>query len=162
MAQNDFEPAIVRPIIDAVAKAFSVQLTMKAEVKSLRPPEATERLEVAVAAVMSLTSAEFNGTIALCFPVETFLKVVNKLLDEKFEKIDKENADAVAEILNIIYGVARPEINKTGYTFAPAIPSVVRGQNIKVSHPAAQIIGVMHCESDAGPFRLELSLKKLK
>lgn len=158
----DFDPTIVKPLIEAVSKAFKVQIGSEAKVVSLKPKQMVESQEVAIAAMMSLTSELINGTMALTFPKTTFLKVVNKLLGENDQEITQANGDAAAEILNIIYGTARPEINKAGHTFEPVIPSVVRGEKINISHPNAQIIGVMMCESELGPFRIEVSLKRVK
>lgn len=161
MALEDFNPMVVSPILGAIKKAFTVQLSTKTDLESFKPKDICDKVENHIASVISLTGPNFNGTLAILFPEGTFVPLVNRMLGESYQQINPENADAAAEILNIIYGVARPEINKSGFSFAPAIPSVVRGKNVVISHPNTQLVGVIQCRCDLGGFQVELSLKKV-
>lgn len=161
MSQTDFDPAIVAPLLEAIKKAFSVQASTNIKILSFKPIHMVEPMNLEIASMMGLLSKKVNGTLAVLFPGPTFLGLINKMLGESYTEINDENADAAGEFLNIIYGIARPIINDAGHDFAPAIPSVVRGKTIQISHAAGYLVGAITCQSEFGDFRLELSLKKV-
>lgn len=160
MSSTDFDPNIVTAFFSAIRKTFDVQLSTAVNIKSFLPKNSNETAKADIAAVLSLVSTTVNGTLAICLTQDTFLGLINRMLGENYKSITAENSDAAAEILNIIYGIARTEINKCNYSFAPAIPSVISGHEIVISHPHAQIIGIITCECDLGTIQFELSLKR--
>jgi len=89
-----------------------------------------------IAGVIGLTSKHFSGSIALCFPEKTFLSLVGKMLGEEYKEINDEVEDAAGELLNIIFGQAKISLNKKGYEIEKALPSIFRGQDLKVKHLA--------------------------
>src|SRR5271170_5183018 len=86
--------------------------------------------DFAIAGVIGITSASFNGTITLCFPEKVFLGAMSKMLGEEFTEITQGLQDGVAELLNIIFGQAKIVLNQQGHSIQKAIPTVVRGKNI--------------------------------
>ena len=161
MSQADFDPAIVGPVLEAIRKAFSVQASTEIQILSFKPITLVPPINVGIAAMMGILSKNFNGTLAILFPENTFVGVVNKMLGESYTAINEENADAAGEFLNIVYGIARPTINENGHDFTPAIPNVVRGDKIQISHASGYLVGAISCQSEFGEFRVELSLKKV-
>lgn len=159
MALSKDEKDIVQPLAEAVTKTFSIQFSTPVEILSIDHSE-TQTLEFEIAAIMSISSSTYTGIVALCFPQSTFLALVERMLLKKYTTIDSNNADAAGEMLNIIYGVARLRINRDGFDFFPAIPSVVRGKSLIISHISGSPCIVVSCKSESGPFALEISLKK--
>jgi chemotaxis protein CheX len=84
------------------------------------------------------------------------------MLGETYTEVNSENADAAGELLNIIYGNARVKINLAGHAFLPAIPTVIYGEKVKISHGDVSLIVRVDCETDLGSFHLEVSLKKVE
>ncbi|OFZ54911.1 MAG: hypothetical protein A2428_11685 [Bdellovibrionales bacterium RIFOXYC1_FULL_54_43] len=117
-----------------------------------------EKISFDIAGVISLTSNAFKGSIALCFPAKVFLAIYSNLLGEKHDVITKEIEDAAGEILNIIFGQAKAELNhKAGYQIQKAIPTIVRGTNLEVHHLTRNVAVILPFETDSGVFHLEIS-----
>lgn len=160
MTSSSIDPLIPTTLVDALKQAFSVQISTPVEIKGAKAIPPTRISGIDLTAVIGIRSSALTGSIALCFPSRTFLGVVNQMLGEKYEKIDRENQDAAGELLNILYGSARVKLNQAGYDFAPAIPTVVLGSEIQISHGNSPLMIKIDCECSYGPFHLEVSLRK--
>jgi CheY-specific phosphatase CheX len=110
-----------------------------------------------IAGVISVSSNVFQGAIALCFHAKTFLHVYSNMVMEPHDTITKEIEDAAAELLNIIFGVAKAELNtKENYAIQKAIPTIVRGNGLKVHHLMPSVAVVLPFETAEGTFYLEI------
>lgn len=116
-------------------------------------------LQVDIAGVIGLTSKTFNGSIALEFPEKTFLYIMNGMLGEEFTTIDDDLQDGAGELLNIIFGLAKRNLNAKGYEIEKAIPAVVRGSDIKISHKSISPPIIVPFESEHGSFIIEIVLE---
>ncbi|OFZ19193.1 MAG: hypothetical protein A2X94_11250 [Bdellovibrionales bacterium GWB1_55_8] len=114
----------------------------------------------AVAGLIGLTSSVVNGSIVLCFPKEVFLQLMEKMIGENPGEITKENEDAAAELLNIIFGQAKVVLNRKGYAVQMAIPSVLRGGEVHSSYSSVHKVRVYPFETPAGQFYVEFLLNE--
>ncbi|MDX9731901.1 MAG: chemotaxis protein CheX, partial [Bdellovibrionales bacterium] len=112
-----------------------------------------------IAGVISLTSAAFKGSIAICYPQETFLSLMSHMLGETYTAITNDLEDGAAELLNITFGQAKAVLNEKGYKIDKAIPTVVRGRELRVRHVASQPTMIVPFESSSGPLHIEISLE---
>ena len=133
---------LINPFLNAVIKTLDVQCSMKASAgKPVLRGEAVPT--IAIASVLALSSKGFSGTLVIGFPKTVFLKVYESMLGESQTDITEETQDAAAELLNIIYGLAKVELNLIGHTFDRALPTVVVGEGLRVRQnsnvPAVQI-----------------------
>jgi chemotaxis protein CheX len=69
----------------------------------------------------------FNGSVIISFPENTFLNVMSKMLGEEMTSIEPGNMDGAAEITNMIFGQAKSLLNEKGFGLKMALPSVVLG-----------------------------------
>ncbi len=154
------DPIIPKSLVDSIKDAFGIQASCPIEIKSVTavPPSVVNGIDII--SIIGVQSAKLRGTFALCFPKVAFLGIVNKMLGETFPEINNDNADAAGELLNITYAGARVKINQAGHDFQPAIPSVVRGNDIIVAHGEVPLIVRVNCQSEFGPFHAEISLRK--
>src|SRR4051812_42412651 len=53
-----------------------------------------------VAGIIGVTSETARGSIGIYFPQAIYLSLVSRMFDEKIVKIDKNNEDAAAEMMN--------------------------------------------------------------
>ena len=152
---------ILECILEAVRKAFSIQASTQVQITAVKPGKAETRPRSDIAAILGMSGSAMSGSIALCMPSATFLGIVNRMLGENYAQITQENSDAAGELLNIVYGLARNQINLKGFDFAPAIPTVVRGEKLELSGPGqgGGLIAEIRCETDLGPFHVEVTLK---
>jgi chemotaxis protein CheX len=145
-AKPALDVALVNPFLLATLKTLEVQCSTIAKVGKPYfgdPPEG-----MAIASVLSLSSNNFNGSLVLCFPEAVFLKIYENMFGEVQTSINAETQDAASELLNIIYGLAKVELNKNGHTFLKALPTVLVGENLRVHHGA-------HHASVQVPFEIE-------
>ena len=148
----------INPFIKATQATLELQANTKVKIGKPYLKKDGHDETIDIAGVLSLTSPVFNGSIALCFPAKVFLAIYSNLLGEKHEVITKDIEDAAGELLNIIFGQSKAELNeKVGYQIQKAIPTVIRGTNLVVHHLARGIAVILPFETDAGPFHLEIS-----
>lgn len=151
--------AFVQPFIDTTINVLQVQSSVKADMLApyLKSPE-TSPAQIDIAGVISIVSDVFIGTISLCFPKTTFLEICFNLFGERQEEINPETEDAAAEILNMIFGGAKAELNKNkNYNIQKALPTIIRGESIQVSQTTGATM-ILPFSSDAGDFHIEIEL----
>lgn len=153
---------ITKSIIDTFRVQLSVKAEVKVETKAASDALVSGPINLDIVSLMGIKSSRFVGSLALGFPLATFLAVLEKMLGERFDAITTENADACSELLNIVYASARMKINEAGFDFQPAIPSTVSGK--EVSLPLGQFSSYMHFDgqSEIGPFVMAFSLKRVE
>ena len=149
----------INPFVKATQTTLETQASTKVKIgKPFLKKQGDEGIKVDIAGVISLTSNAFHGSIALCFPAKVFLAIYSNLLGEKHEVITKEIEDAAGELLNIIFGQAKAELNdKAGYSIQKAIPTIVRGSQLEVHHLSPMVAVMLPFETEAGSFHLEIS-----
>jgi CheY-specific phosphatase CheX len=160
-AQN--ESGIPKHIQWALEEAFRVQLNMEIKVTaSLENADHAQALnsKLDVMSIMGISSSTHTGSMALSFPKETFLQVLEKMIGEKHNAIDSQNADACAELLNIVYASARVKINQEGFDFQPAIPSTISGKELSLPLGQYNNFLTFKGETKLGNFLFTLSLKR--
>ncbi len=111
----------------------------------------------AIAAAIGLTSENFKGAISLNFQEKFYLSLLSNMLGETVTEINNETQDGAAELLNMIYGSAKTQLNAKGYTLQRAIPTVSRGSGLITSHGNQPII-VVPMRSEFGQMHLEISV----
>lgn len=147
----------ISPFINATLNALKVQAHVEAKGKSPILKE-NQNFNVDIAGVISLVSDAFVGTISLCFPSQTFLNICSGLFGEDCKEINNEIQDAAGELLNMIFGAAKAEINqKHGYEIKRALPTVIVGNSLKLKQSVGPTI-VLPFESTAGSFHLEIEV----
>ena len=149
----------LNPFIHATESALEIQADTP--IKRGKPYAKTQAHEskIGIAGVLNISSTHFNGAIALCFPSEVFLKIYENMLGEKHDQINDEMEDAAAELLNIIYGMAKKELNDIqGCDFNRVIPTILRGEKLMVKQATSLPVMILPFESDAGPFHIEIAM----
>lgn len=151
----------VNPFISAAKNVLEIQAQMKITPGKSFIRKQDERLPMEIAGVMAMTAREFTGAISICFRKNVFLNIYEKLTGEKHEEINSEVEDAAAEILNIIFGQAKTELNdKKGYKIERAMPSVLTGDKLRLHHSSRNPTIVIPFESPEGAFHIEILVDK--
>lgn len=149
----------IKPFVDSVVKTLQVQCNVEAKVGKIFLKGQGPKAITDIAGVIALASNAFTGTIAICFPEKTFLGVMEAMLGEKFATITPEVQDGAGEIINIVFGQAKIVLNEKGYEIRKAIPTVIRGANIAITHlsptPTVMIPYVTPC----GDFTIEIAIE---
>jgi len=115
-----------------------------------------------VGGMIGLSSSNLSGSIGLLFPKMVFLNFASKMLGDEQKIIDENNEDAAAELLNIIFGLAKTLLNKEGNAVKMAIPSVLRGGPAQSSYSKVDEVRVLPFVLDDGSeFYIEFVLRRL-
>lgn len=145
----------------SIQEAFRIQVSTNAKVKNITMDQAViKNYSLECMSTMSIKAAGYVGSLCLGFSSSTYLAILEKLWGEKVAAVTPENADASSELLNIIFASARKNINEQGFSFEPALPTTVVGNNLSLAKANLQGHTLcFECESEIGNFLLLLSLK---
>ncbi len=102
-------------------------------------------------------SGPARGMVAISFPIETALNMVNKLLGTETKVIDDTVSDAVAELVNIVAGGAKARFPTGGVPIDLSLPTVVRGNSYNVDYPSGSAWLEVPFESDLGFFSMRVT-----
>ncbi len=113
-----------------------------------------------ITGIIGLTG-EQNGSLAVSFSESCALKIVENMVGEKYDKLNQEVADAVGELTNMISGDARAQLQKLGFNFSAAIPTIVRGKDHSIRHiPQGGTTLMIPFTTDDGDFYIEASFSE--
>ncbi len=109
------DPNFIKTFVNATLRTFFVQAKVQASRgKIYSKTEDKNRLLGDISGVVKLTTHDMQYVVVLSFPKDTFLNLLNSLLDEKFTEITSDNQDGAVEFLNIILGQAKLVLNEEG------------------------------------------------
>jgi chemotaxis protein CheX len=147
----------INPFIEGAVETLKVQCSFVATAGKPFLKGKGPDITIDIAAVIGLTSAAFNGSVAICFPEKIFLGIMEKMLGEKQTTITKELEDGASELLNIIFGHAKKILNQKGYAIQKAIPTIIRGKDMAVTHLTPNPTIVMPFQTELGSFHIEVA-----
>lgn len=148
----------INPFIESTYDLFSTMLSSKAirgDV-GLAKPGANPRDIMALIGLSGMA----RGMVALAFPVDTALNMVNRLLGTQIRVIDDTVSDAIAEMVNIVAGGAKAKIRADmEKPIDLSLPTVVRGNNYNVDYPSGSVWLEVPFNSDLGSFTLRVTFE---
>ncbi len=155
--------SFLRPFIDGTKHTFFIQARVKVtEGKPYLKEKTLTGLSIHIAGVVKIFSQNFRGMICLAFPAQTFLNLMERLLDEKHEKISPEIADGAGEMMNMIFGYAKQVLNERGHSLEKALPEIFYGNTIEIHNKNNDPIIILPFQSTLGDFQLEITFNKIK
>lgn len=145
----------INPFIESVDNVFQTMLGVTPQRGALAI--AQDGAGKDVSALIGL-SGKARGMVALCFPSQTALGIIETLFGEAPGTIDKTVIDGISEIVNMVAGSA-----KAKFDIDPPIdiglPMVVRGSNYRLEPPSRAVWLAVPFESTLGSFVLEVSIQ---
>lgn len=148
--------ALVNPFIQAATLTFASQC--KLPVRTGRPSlkEAGQLLMVDIAGVLPLRSPSFNGFISLAFPAPVFLAAMEGMMGAPCPALTDEIKDGAAELLNMIFGQAKVELNAKGFGIEMARPTVLTGAALAAVGAQADSTILLPFKCERGVFYMEI------
>ena len=148
----------INPFIESVYDLYTTMLS--AEAKRGDIGLAGEANPRDIMALIGL-SGKARGMVALSFPVDTALNMVNRLLGTEIRLVDDTVSDAIAEMVNIVAGGAKAKVNiGGGPPLDLSLPTVVRGNSYNVDYPSGSVWLEVPFESDLGSFHLRVTFER--
>jgi len=152
------DASFINPFILGIIETLKIQCSVVPRVGKPYNRGKKHLDDIDIAAEIKLTSQAFQGTLAICFPENTFLKIMEGMLGEKFPEIDDDLVDGAGELLNIIFGFAKRILNDNGHDIEIAIPNVFMGEEIGKRDQSQANVGLIPFSSDAGNFYMEIAM----
>ncbi len=148
----------INPFIESVLTTLKTQCHIAATPGKVfwKGEEQDKKISLSIAALIDLTSSIFKGSIALCFPKDTFLKIMSSMLGETYTEITKDIEDGAGELLNIIFGCSKRVLNEKNFNIKRVIPTIVQGDNLTVRTLSKKTSVILPFSSDAGNFQIEI------
>ena len=131
---------------------------MKAEAKMPYFMEKEEG-EWDISAIIGLTG-EARGAVVISLKQELAIKITSVLTGAEYTKLDDDVVDAVGEIINIIAGNVKQEL-EDAFRLIISLPTIVKGKEHSIAWPDSQarIICIPFVISGAGSFTLSVALE---
>ncbi len=154
--RKNIDVNFLNPFIEATVNTLRIQCSFESQ--SGKPEVKNESFShpVDIAGVIGITSEGFTGSISICFTEKIFLTLMSNMLGEECTEINQDMEDGAGELLNIIFGQAKTTLNQLGYSLEKAIPTIVRGRELKVKHITPYSTFILPFESQLGSFYMEI------
>jgi len=156
--ESKYDAEVIMPFVDGTLETLKVQCSFEAKPGKpyIKKPSDDFESTIAIIAVIGMMSDKFCGSIGLCFTEKVFLKVMGNMLMEEYSEINNELEDGAGELLNIIFGQAKNILSQKGYSIEKAIPSVIRGDDLKIHHFSKSPTVIIPFESSEGNFYIQI------
>lgn len=151
--------AYINPFLAATSELFEkmIKVPLKLGRPALRKPEDRLYKLYRVSAVLELTGP-VEGKIVLSFSQPVAFVLAGALAGQKFETIDAELLDAIAEIANMVVGGARSRL-PGGSEIRISVPQVISTH--LVSFPLDLPIMMIPFDTAAGRFIVETAIRAI-
>jgi chemotaxis protein CheX len=151
----------INPVIMGTIKTLE---TMTGVLPEAGKPYVKQKSEISgdISGIIGITSSTYEGSIALSFTKKLFLAVVSKMLGEECKVIDEGTKDAVAELVNIIFGQAKKTLSDEGYLFDKSLPSIITGEAHTIDYQSNLPVMVIPFKTSLGDFRVEVCASEKK
>jgi chemotaxis protein CheX len=147
--------SFVNPFITSTIHAFKTMLDC--DVRPGTPSVKTEdKFTYDVSGIIGLTG-KAQGAIALSFPKIMALKIVSILIGTEIKIVDREVADGIGEIANIIAGSAKQDLSHLALSIS--LPRVVVGAQHRILSLKSIPTILVPFTSNLGDFAMEVALK---
>ena len=145
----------INPFIMSSKKVFDLMIKVPLTIGKPRLRQADDG-KYAVSAVIGLGGA-VTGCVILGFSQRVALALAGGLAGTPFQNVDADCVDALGEIVNMIAGHAKTEL--PGGLSTLSVPNVISGDH-RVHYPTGIPPIVIPCQTQAGPFSIEVAIQK--
>jgi chemotaxis protein CheX len=141
---------------------FREFVTLEPEAKTPYFLEKDEPAEWDISAIIGLTG-EARGAVVISMKDELALKITGILTGKKYNVLYDEVVDAVGELINIIAGNVKQELEDS-FRLVISLPTIVTGKGHSINWPEAQarVICIPFSISEQESFTLSVALEASK
>jgi chemotaxis protein CheX len=162
MALPQINPNFFKPFVDGAVRTLRIQCNLEATTEKPFIKGTVEQPSFGIAAIIGVISSSFTGTITLCFTESVFLGIMSNMLGEKYTSITPDLEDGAAELLNIIFGQAKVVLSSQNIEVQKAIPTVIRGDNLRTANSSRVPVIVIPFRTPLGLFQFEIATEETK
>lgn len=121
-----FDKTLINTFIDSVVRTLG-DMAQTPVIPGKPIIESKTVVKGEIAGIIGMIAGNAKGTLMVCFTSKSAFKIVENMLGETHTHLNSSITDAVGELTNMIYGSAKTTLNKAGFSFEMAIPTVVSG-----------------------------------
>ena len=150
----------IQPFIKVCKNVFVEFLGLELEAKMPYFLEKEEVTEWDVSGIIGLTG-EARGAVVLSMREDLAIKLTSILTGATHSGLDADVVDAVGEIINIIAGNAKQELEEA-FKLIISLPTIVKGKEHSINWPnnQARVISIPFTISDKDSFTLSVALEE--
>ncbi len=146
----------INPFLNATMGLFKDFLAL--EVSSGKPVILEDPKDLSEVSALIGLAGETTGAVVLSFSHDMALKVVSLMTGTKYAFLGSEVLDGVGELVNIIAGNAKKDLND--FRISISLPGVITGNNYRINWPKGVPIITIPFKSSIGDFTVNVSLKE--
>ena len=152
----------IQPFIDVTKTTFSSFVGVELTVDRPFFMEKSAANEWDISGLIGL-SGEARGAMVIGLKADLAIKLTDMLTGQSHNSIDDDVADAIGEIINIIAGNAKKELEES-YRLIISLPTIVTGggHQIKWPHNQTRIICIPFGLFENDSFILSVAIESLK
>jgi CheY-specific phosphatase CheX len=151
----------VLKILDkAVFETFSSFMGFSPILKSSEKVESVPFDSYEISAIIAFIQKDIEGTLAIRFRQSSILKLLSRIYGAELESVDNRIIGGVAELINVIHGIAKEDLNLQGFHFQMCLPVVVIGQNHSLVSSLSGSKMIMRYDLDGEEAIVELIVHK--
>lgn len=153
MAKPDVR--VINPVLRSIVETLEKMAGLDAKAgQAALKDDAVGRGDIT--GVMTITGNQVNGSIAISFAQDTVLKLTERVLDEKHDKIDGTVIDMIGEVTNMVVGRAAALLNQQGEMVKISLPTIIIGHDHLVAHRFNGPKILLPFGTDVGDFYVEM------
>lgn len=145
----------INPFVGAVRNVFHTMLGV--EVKIGKPYVKKDEEALADVSAIIGFSGDAAGCVVISFPMDVGSNCAGTFSGVEMDEGHPDFADALGELANMVAGNAKKDFE--GVDISISLPSVIIGENHKVSRSNVFPRLVIPCESSLGQFFVEVAMK---
>lgn len=145
----------INPFLKSVTTTFATMLAADTQRGDLAIGDAKHRT-FPISAVIGLSGGA-SGMVVINLSTEVALKAASAMLMEEKGEVDDDVLDAVGELVNVIAGQAKAELEE--YSLSVGLPNVVTGDGHEIRFPSSTPPLVVPFQTEIGPLRLEVGFE---
>jgi chemotaxis protein CheX len=148
---------LAQPFLRSTRKVFEVQL--KTQLKALAPTNELPPLDqMDFISHVNLNSPKHVGRTSIIASRALTIKIYQALFGDPNTPSDGELTDCLSELMNMIYGQAKIELNQSGFDFKPELPKVMSGAELSHFKVSTRESLLLPFHTEFGQFVVEIYL----
>ena len=148
----------INPFVIGIKNVFTTMLSTDILISKPRL-KSSEEASADVSAIIGFSGAA-QGSVALCFPLKTAVKIASTFAGADVNQEHPDFADALGELANMVAGQAKSRFD--GVSASISLPRVVAGKQLRLLESHTTPVLLLPCDSLLGRFATEVTMKLSK
>lgn len=147
----------INSFLVSTTNVLKIQANVTAEAAKSFMKTPKDKCVADISGKIVVESSTVKGSVAICFPEKTFLKIMSGMIGEEYNELKPEIIDGAGEITNMIFGQAKIILNEKGHNIQMALPTVVTGKEHGLVDAKNPVL-IIPFSGNAGDFFMEILL----